>query len=97
MIESGLERKFVEFVHKNHGLALKWVSPGVTGVPDRICIFPGGKVIFVELKRPGRADGRSARQKKMFRVLEGLGCKVWLVNDLDTFKRRLTEEQILEI
>lgn len=35
------------------GLCLKFTSPGTTGVPDRICIHHG-RVIFVELKAPGR-------------------------------------------
>ena len=32
------------------GLFLKFVSPGADGVPDRIAIFPDGRVVFVELK-----------------------------------------------
>ena len=31
----------------------KWTSPGVRGVPDRICIFPHGAIYFVELKSEG--------------------------------------------
>lgn len=31
-------------------LYFKFVSPGNTGVPDRIIVLPGGLVIFVELK-----------------------------------------------
>lgn len=96
MLESTLERRLVELVKKAGGRAFKWVSPGETGVPDRICVFPAGKVIFVELKRPGRKDGRSARQKKIFEVLGRLGCLVWLINDLDDFKTRLREEKIID-
>lgn len=95
MLESGLERGLVETVKKMGGKAYKWVSPGEIGVPDRIVILPGGKIIFVELKRPGRTDGRSPRQKKIFEVLTALGCRVWLINDLDDFKARardLTED-----
>lgn len=29
---------------------MKFVSPGNDGVPDRIVVLPGGRVIFVELK-----------------------------------------------
>lgn len=91
MIESELERKFCRFVKSEGGRAYKWVSPGETGVPDRICILPGGLVIFVELKRPGRKDGRSPRQKKVFSILEKLGCHIWLINDLDDFKQRVSK------
>lgn len=97
MLESGLEKKIRLFVQSQQGKAYKWVSPSENGVPDRICIFPGGKIVFVELKRPGRKEGRSPRQKKVFQVLEKLGCHVWLINDFEEFKRRLKEEGIIEI
>ena len=32
------------------GLCLKFVSPGWAGAPDRLCLLPGGKIFFVELK-----------------------------------------------
>ena len=37
-------------IMKMGGLFLKFVSPGNDGVPDRIAIFPDGRVVFVELK-----------------------------------------------
>ncbi|MBQ0079351.1 MAG: VRR-NUC domain-containing protein [Eubacterium sp.] len=95
MLESTLERKIVLFVQNVGGQCWKWVSPSRTGVPDRICIFPGGKVVFVELKRPGRKDGRSPAQVKVFSILEKLGCRVWLVNDFEAFKNRLKQEGIV--
>lgn len=49
-IESEIERKFVDQVKAAGALAYKFVSPGNPGVPDRIVILPGGKVLFVELK-----------------------------------------------
>lgn len=92
MLESALEQAVRKYVRSLGGRCFKWVCPGETGVPDRICILPGGRIIFVELKRPGRKDGRSERQKKMFRVLSSLGCEVWLVNSLDDLKERLSHE-----
>ena len=35
------------------GVCLKWTCPGHRGVPDRMILFPGGIIAFVELKRPG--------------------------------------------
>ena len=89
MLESTLEQAARKYVRSIGGRFYKWVSPGENGVPDRICILPGGRVIFIELKRPGRKDGRSERQKKIFRVLEGLGCEVWLINNLEELKVRI--------
>ncbi len=89
MYESELENYVVNKTKRAGGKAFKWVCPGQTGVPDRICIFPGGKIIFIELKRPGLKDGRSERQKKMFKLLQDLGCDVRLVSDKKQFKELL--------
>ena len=51
-LEKEIEKKLTNLVRRHGGLCLKWVCPGWAGVPDRIVLLPGGKVIFVELKRP---------------------------------------------
>lgn len=91
MQESAIEANIGRQVKKLGGVCWKWVSPGRNGVPDRICIFPAGVIVFVELKRPGRKDGRSPQQKKCFQILERLGCNVWRIDDADEFRRRLTD------
>lgn len=53
MLESQLERKFCKRIKETGSLPLKFVSPGMAGVPDRIILIPGGKVRFAELKKPG--------------------------------------------
>lgn len=50
MRESAIEAMLVRSVVERGGLCYKLVSPGNPGVPDRIVIVPGGRVIFVELK-----------------------------------------------
>ena len=50
MRESEIERKLGEGIKKLGGLYYKFTSPNLPGVPDRIVILPGGRVIFVELK-----------------------------------------------
>ncbi|MGB4633492.1 MAG: VRR-NUC domain-containing protein, partial [Bacillota bacterium] len=44
MREKQLEQKLVKAVKNVGGLALKFVSPGYDGVPDRLLLFPGGKM-----------------------------------------------------
>ena len=34
------------------GIALKFTSPGMAGMPDRLVLLPEGKIYFVELKAP---------------------------------------------
>ena len=62
MKERDVEVLLREGVKQLGGKAYKWVSPGNAGVPDRIVILPGGKVIFVELKQE---NGRLTRLQKV--------------------------------
>jgi Holliday junction resolvase len=72
--ESKIEQKLVKGIKAMGGRAYKWVSPGNTGVPDRIVIFPDGKVEFVELKTE---TGRTTPlQKAQLRRLVQLNCTV---------------------
>ena len=68
--EKKIEQRLVKKVKEMGGLCLKWVSPSMTGVPDRL-VFYKGKVIPVELKDP---KGKlSARQEFMFLTLLNQG------------------------
>ncbi|CDH31738.1 VRR-NUC domain-containing protein [Xenorhabdus bovienii] len=51
--ESVIENHLVKEIKKAGGIAYKFVSPGRRSVPDRICILPGGRILFVECKAPG--------------------------------------------
>ena len=72
MKESELEEKFRALVMQAGGKAYKFISPGNDGVPDRLVVLPGGKVGFVELKRPGKASRKL--QKFRQNELKQLGC-----------------------
>ena len=55
MLEKEVERYLCQQVKKKlGGIALKFVSPGLNGVPDRVVLLPGGKITFVETKAPGK-------------------------------------------
>ena len=51
-LEKDIERALGRMVGRLGGMAMKWVSPGWSGVPDRVILMPGGVVCFVEVKRP---------------------------------------------
>ena len=57
MRENVVEKKPLRRLKKRGGLAVKFVSPGFNGVPDRLVLFPGGKMAFVELKAPEKPCG----------------------------------------
>lgn len=60
------------------GMSYKFSSPSHRGVPDRICLFPGGVVVFVELKSP--RGKTSALQDKTIRDMQALGAEVHIIN-----------------
>ena len=78
MREKDIERKLVMETVKRGGVALKFVSPGCIGVPDRIVLLPGGRMGFVELKAPGQQPRPiQARRIKQLRVM---GFQVFVVD-----------------
>jgi hypothetical protein len=80
MRERDIERALVASVEAAGGLALKLVSPGRRGVPDRLCLFPRGRVLFVETKAPGKT--LSVAQQRMAEQLRALGFRVEVIDDL---------------
>jgi len=67
------------------GKALKWISPGHPGVPDRICFFPPhavgspGPIVFVEVKGEGEAVVPKSNQERTLNLLNdyfGHSCAV---------------------
>jgi len=78
MLEKKIEREVVNAVRAKGGLALKLISPGFDGVPDRIVLMPNGRIAFVELKAPGRKM-RSIQIKRK-RQLESLGFSVYCID-----------------
>lgn len=76
MLEKDIERKLVQEVKALGGLCLKFTSPGVRGVPDRIVMLPGGRIIFVEMKT--EAGKLSPQQQKVLARFTRLGID-WAV------------------
>lgn len=79
--EQKIERRLKKEIELIGGKALKFVSPGVSGVPDRIVLLPGGKIIFVELK----ASGKNLSPIQLFKrkEFEKLGLEVKVIDSID--------------
>ena len=77
--EKKLEQKLVKAVRDIGGLALKFVSPGCDGVPDRLILIAYGKVAFVEVK----AKGKKPRPIQIRRInqIKNLGFLVFILDD----------------
>lgn len=78
MREKTVEAKLVKAVKDAGGIAPKFVSPGLDGVPDRLVLFPGGKCAFIELKAPGKTPRPLQVRRK--RQLEKLGFLVYCID-----------------
>ena len=81
MLESRIEAALVRRVKALGGMAEKFTSPGRRSVPDRLVTLPGGQVIFVELKAPGKVPtDNQQRDHERRRVL---GCDVRVIDSLE--------------
>ena len=81
MREKTIEAKLVQQVKVKGGLALKFICPGLNGVPDRLVLLPKGKIAFIELKAPG--EKMRPLQVKRKRQLESLGFLVYCIDDAE--------------
>lgn len=79
--ERQIEQAVVKEAKKRGGMAVKFVSSGWDGVPDRIVLFPNGKMAFIELKAPGKK--MRPLQLKRKKTLEALGFRVYCIDNLE--------------
>ena len=91
MREKNLERKLVEAVTRMGGLAMKFVSSGMAGVPDRLLLFPEGKIAFVEMKAPGKQP--TPLQRLRHAQLRDLGFRVYIIDNAEQIGGMLHEIQ----
>lgn len=50
--ESSIEGYLRQRVKDRGGLCVKLNPAGLVGIPDRLVVLPGGRVAFVEVKKP---------------------------------------------
>lgn len=92
MTENQVEEYFVKRVKREGGLALKFVSPSMSGVPDRLVMLPNGRLYFAELKRP---KGKPRKlQLAVHRIFENLGFHVYVIDTKDKADKFLRGEKI---
>lgn len=95
MKESTIEAKLVKGVREAGGLCYKFTSPGNPGVPDRIIVLPGGRVVFTELKTEiGRL---SNIQRWQTSELQARGAEVRVLKGMDQvldFLREVATDEV---
>jgi hypothetical protein len=85
MRERDVEQALVRAAKSAGGLAVKFIAPGMSGVPDRIVLLPHARVVFVELKAPHQRP--RATQRIILRWLYHMGFKTATVDNKITAKR----------
>lgn len=80
--EKVVEHKLVELVKINGGMCIKLLCDQLIGLPDRMCLFPDHKIVFVELKTTGRKPKRI--QAYMHNKLRALGFRVEVIDTVES-------------
>jgi len=81
MLEAVVEDALNGGVDALGGLCLKLNPLWYVGIPDRLCLLPGGRLVFVELKTIG---GRVKRkQSRWHERLRALGFRVEVIWTLE--------------
>lgn len=86
-LEKSIENVLRQAVEAEGGVCLKWVCPGHRGVPDRMILFPGGIIAFVELKRPGAKVKAGGLQEWWHDRLWEFGFPCYEISDAEHAKR----------
>lgn len=89
MLEKEIEQKLVQAAKRAGGWAVKFVSPGYDGMPDRLLLLAGGRMSFVEVKAPGKKP--RPLQLKRHERLRRLGFMVYVLDDGEQIEQILKE------
>jgi hypothetical protein len=81
MIERDVEQALVRRVKTLGGMCEKFTSPGRRSVPDRLVTLPDGRIVFVELKAPGKKP--TENQLRDHERRRALGCDVRVIDTVE--------------
>lgn len=84
MTEKQIEQALKDHVKSLGGLCIKLLPFQFAGLPDRMCLLPGAKIVFVELKAPGKTC--SKLQMKVHKMIRDLGFTVLVIDSLENVK-----------
>tara|TARA_R110002020_G_scaffold472424_1_gene700421 strand:+ start:14589 stop:14870 length:282 start_codon:yes stop_codon:yes gene_type:complete len=87
-LESQLEGKLAKYAKSKGCLTYKFSSPANRGVPDRIFIGPTGKVLFMEIKAPGK-EPTALQMMHINQIREHKGLATW-TSDFENGKAQIS-------
>ena len=85
--EKLLETKLKNGVEKMGGWCVKLLSTHLTGLPDRICLLPGGVLFFAEIKTTKKKAKKI--QILVHHKIRKLGFEVYLIDTSVQIKKIL--------
>lgn len=83
--EKIIERKLVEKCKSCGAMCIKLLTYQFIGLPDRMCLFPNGVVVFVELKSTGEKPRKI--QLNVHKKLRNLGFRVEVIDNMDQIEQ----------
>lgn len=83
--EKYLERKLVEYIELFGGKCIKLVPFNSNGIPDRLCLLPGGRAIFAEIKTKGQKPRKL--QEYWHKLLRRLGFEVYIIDSYEILQK----------
>ena len=86
-LENKVEVLLVRRAAERGGIALK--QTGIAGIPDRLVLLPGGRMIFVELKRPGEKPRKL--QVYWLNKLERMGFETAVLDSVESVEEFVYE------
>ena len=82
LLERDIEDAVCRYAERKYGMkAEKFVSPGRRSVPDRMFSMHGGRVFFIEFKRPGQKP--TPKQAKDHERRRDMGFKVFVCDGIE--------------
>ena len=81
MREKEIEHHLVMETRRAGGMALKFVSPSFSGMPDRLVLLGDGKMGFVEVKAPGQKP--RPLQLRRHAMLRSLGYQIFVLDAME--------------
>jgi len=94
LTEKQIETRLRIRVKEIGGKALKFVSPGYNGVPDRLVFMPGGRIYLVELKAPGKKPTQLQIKRK--EEFERMGFKYYIIDSYEGVEKFIKEVITIE-
>lgn len=82
--EKVFERTLSKYVDDAGGMAVKLLSQFLRGLPDRMFLLKGGRVIFVEFKSTGKKPTKI--QEYIHAKVRALGFLVYVVDSVESYE-----------